>query len=322
MDELLKRDAIDISVPIQHRTKTWVSISDKLQRHALELPSVLEIRDLIGIRFILQFRRDINKVCEMLSRHFVMVDREDTGVRLHADQFGYSSIHLIIQVPEAWSAVPTLAGFADFSAEVQVRTTAQHIWASASHLLQYKREDAVPAQLRRSMYRVSALLETVDLEFERVLADRGSYIEHLQSHRPAATSQLNVEVLKQVLDELLPELNKTDDEDYGDVLDTLVNWGILDVGQLRDFIGRFLDAALARDKEIAAAISTEWAAHGRPAKFPASIDTPIGSFSASNAERIERGVFYTHAGLISRMLTQNRNTSKSVSRGDNLQRPA
>lgn len=55
-------------------------------------------------------------------------------------------------------------------AEVQVRTVTQHVWAAASHVLQYKQEASVPLPVRRSIYRVSALLETVDLEFERVLS--------------------------------------------------------------------------------------------------------------------------------------------------------
>jgi ppGpp synthetase/RelA/SpoT-type nucleotidyltranferase len=60
--------------------------------------------------------------------------------------------------------------------ELQLRTLAQHIWAVASHKLQYKREASVPVPIRRSINRVSALLEMVDLEFDRVLLEREQYV--------------------------------------------------------------------------------------------------------------------------------------------------
>ena len=89
----------------------------------------------------------------------------------------YQSLHYIIRIPKHWLKVSTFADLGELKAEIQLRTLAQHIWAATSHKLQYKHEDSVPPPIRRSIYRVSALLETVDLEFERVLAERGTYIE-------------------------------------------------------------------------------------------------------------------------------------------------
>jgi hypothetical protein len=50
-------------------------------------------------------------------------------------------------------------------AEIQIRTVLQHAWAAISHKLQYKREDDVPAPLRRKLFRLSALFELADDEF-------------------------------------------------------------------------------------------------------------------------------------------------------------
>ena len=70
------------------------------------------------------------------------------------------------------------------------------------HTLQYKQEDSVPAPMRRAIHRVSALLEVVDLEFERLLKERESY---RSDSGPINTDAiLNVDLLEHLLDALLP----------------------------------------------------------------------------------------------------------------------
>ena len=113
-------------------------------------------------------------------------------------QFGYQSWHYVIAFPEKWLSVPSLCDFRGLRAELQLRTIAQHLWAAASHKLQYKAESSVPLPIRRSIHRVSALLETVDLEFDRVLQEREDYLKQAASRQP--TKPINVDVLAQILD--------------------------------------------------------------------------------------------------------------------------
>lgn len=98
-------------------------------------------------------------------------------------------------------SVPSLNTLGGLAAEIQVRTMAQHIWAASSHVLQHKNESNVPLPVSRSIHRVSALLETVDFELERVLIDRERYSAeiNLSSEEP-----LNVDSLRKLLDSLLP----------------------------------------------------------------------------------------------------------------------
>jgi hypothetical protein len=58
--------------------------------------------------------------------------------------------------------------FAGKKAEIQVRTVLQHAWAAIDHKLRYKREREVPRELRRGLFRLSALLEVADKEFSRL----------------------------------------------------------------------------------------------------------------------------------------------------------
>ncbi len=104
---------------------------------------------------VLQFTRDVERVCSLIEGNFDILDRYDTVKRLKEDQFGYSSVHFVVELPTEWLAVPTMKGLANLKAEIQVRTTAQHIWAEASQTLQYKNEKAVPPTLRRAIYRIS-----------------------------------------------------------------------------------------------------------------------------------------------------------------------
>ena len=193
------------------------------------------------------------------------------------DRFGYSSIHFVIRLREEWLAVPSLSNMEDLQAEVQVRTLAQHIWAEASHNLQYKSKDSVPLSISRSINRASALLETVDLEFERVLVERDSYRRQIDSS--VTDTILNVDLIEKTLDSLLPQANKGD-EDYADLLDELTQFGVTTQQQLRDLVLGHLTEVLQLDQGAFLALQQ----HNLINKAPPT-------------EQIKRGGFFTHTGL-------------------------
>jgi len=281
---LLTKNGISLGVPMERRVKTWPSITEKIDRKLLQVESIREITDLVGLRAILLFRRDIDRVCDLIEQTFVVSSKEDTGERLADTQFGYSSLHYSIALPGSWYSVPTFCDFNGLLLEIQIRTLAQHIWAAASHKLQYKSEKNVPSQIMRSIYRVSALLETVDLEFERVLTERENYISSLNEQQPE--EKLNVDLLTAILTELLPADNQIADEPYADLMDDLVDLGITTAAGLKDLIAKNLEYALRRDKEIIAEIES-----GKVAA-PESMD------------RVANDVFCAHVGLTRIMLTK------------------
>jgi ppGpp synthetase/RelA/SpoT-type nucleotidyltranferase len=105
--QLIDAKGIALSLPIQKRTKTWVSIQEKLDRKALNIGGVKELTDLIGLRIIVQFTRDLTTIRELVWSHFKVVDEYDTGDRLKADQFGYSSVHFVVELSDNWLSVPS-----------------------------------------------------------------------------------------------------------------------------------------------------------------------------------------------------------------------
>lgn len=273
-----------LAFSIESRVKSWPSIAEKLQRPGLVVPALAAMQDLVGLRLILQFRRDVDKVCSIIETSFDVVRRYDTGHRLKEDQFGYASIHFVIRLKREWLAVPTLAELGDLTAEVQVRTTAQHIWAGASHLLQYKQESSVPTELRRAVYRASALLEMVDLEFERVLLEREAYRARIAESSPESDGALNVDSLEKTLDALLPQANKTSAEEYDELLRLLTKCKVT--------TGAHLERLWAETKGAVLANEESRVKHNR--KLLAGGRSPAGTRS----ERAAAGVYFTHSGLV------------------------
>jgi putative GTP pyrophosphokinase len=279
---LMSEAGISLGFPIQWRVKSWPSISEKCQRTALPIKSLAELQDLAGLRLILLFKKDIESVLSIIESKFNVVRQYDTADRLKEDQFGYVSYHMVVTLPDAWTNVPTMAKLKGIQAEVQIRTVAQHIWAEASRLLQYKREQSVPPPVRRSIYRVSALLETVDLEIDRLVTQKSEYRGSIDLANREA--KLNADSLEVLLDRLLPAANKKTTEDYGNLLQELNAFGITTVHQLEDLWSRHKERALAVEKTR---LQEEL-------KKMKSGQTPTGT----SIERLQEGVYFLHVGLI------------------------
>jgi putative GTP pyrophosphokinase len=274
--DLLTSESVALGVPIESRVKTWPSIEEKIKAKGYKLESITDLTDLVGIRLILLFLRDIDTVDRLIRTTFDVLESENTSSRLTETQFGYQSRHYAIKLPKSWAEVPSFKNLLHLKAEIQVRTLAQHIWAAASHKLQYKHEETIPPPLRRTIHRVSALLETVDLEFERVLADRQAYVASAVSS-PDSQERLNVDIVQSILDEMLPQANKDDEiEDYADLIPDLQAFEINTADDLRHLINRNLKKVLELDAKTASLRRND---------------------PGENAERLARGVFFTHVGL-------------------------
>jgi GTP pyrophosphokinase len=283
INRLLKDNEIVLAFPIQHRVKTWDSLAEKFESVPMgNLDTVKKIQDLVGLRLILLFKRDIPRVIKLISSSFSVVRQYDTQERLKEDQFGYSSVHLVIELPKQWLAVPTMAQMGGLKAEIQVRTTAQHMWAEVSHTFQYKRKEGVPPAILRSIYRVSALLETVDLEFERMLGQRESYRNEMDIS--GKDDRLNVDNLEKILDSLLPAKHKVKNEHYGELLGELDHFDIVTQKEVRNLIEKHLEKAMDIESEV---VTDE--RHMLSEK-----NTPLGT----SRERLEAGLYFNHSGLV------------------------
>ena len=206
LSELLAQNAVQLAIPIETRVKTWDSISEKLDRKNIQLASILELPDLIGTRLIVPFLRDVESVRYLLESAFDIHDIEDKSDNMSESQFGYQSTHVGATLNESWCQIPSFKNCSEFVIEIQIRTLSQHTWAVVSHKLQYKQESLVPPQMKRSINRMSALLEIVDHEFERVVIERDELLQQASSAEPD-DEPLTWDVYAEILDEYLPESN-------------------------------------------------------------------------------------------------------------------
>jgi putative GTP pyrophosphokinase len=187
-------------------------------------------------------------------------------------------------------SVPTLSKMGGLRAEIQVRTVAQHIWSEVSHKLQYKQQNGIPPSVRRSIHRVSALLETVDLEFERVLEQRESY--RAQISILPGEEELNVDLLEKILDSSLPGNSKAPFENYDLLLSISRKLGISTAKLLVQLLHKHLRVVLELDNRKAQEVLD------RSAR---SRDKDL-HFSKYQLDRAHKGVFLSHTGLLGEIL--------------------
>lgn len=280
---LIKKTDVKLGVPLEGRVKEWASIEEKLTRKAMDLTSCRELKDLIGVRAITLFKRDAHTLCRLIEKTFNVSSKEDKEKELDAARFGYISQHLIVRIPKTWGQTPAFSGL-DFSVEIQIRTLSQHIWAASSHLLQYKKEADVPLEVSRSIHRVAALLETVDLEFERVLDERDTYTKSRKATSPQ--TPLDTDNIQIILRDFFPPENIVGNEIYSELLSDLKAFGIKTVDELKKLAAKHVKAAIIKDKQ-------------RVDKLKKEPDPYITS-----VERIRRGVFFSHVGLARQLLSE------------------
>lgn len=292
ISSLVATSDITLGTPIESRLKSLDSILEKSKRKRYNLQNLSDVSDLVGLRVCVLFQRDLERIREIISENFEILTEEDTFRRLDDGQFGYQSLHLQIRLKEQWLGIPTYASLGGKTAELQLRTLAQHIWAAASHKLQYKREASVPQPVRRSINRVSALLETVDLEFSRVLQERDAYNEFTKNEK--SSDELNVETLRRFLDDNLPRGSRSGDEDYDDLVGNLSYYKITTVGDLAALFAEKKDIALQEDAKAVNAILS-----GKGDEFEFDLNQVMASRS-----------FYSHVGLVREMLQSKYSTEE------------
>lgn len=250
---LLEENNIQTGFPIEHRIKSSDSVLDKIQRNNLDIVSITEVNDFAGVRIICLFYKDLEKVEDLLKENLIIHKRENAINRLSDNTFGYGSIHFEASPKSEWLKIPTFKKHSKCKVEIQLRTAAQHIWAAVSHSLQYKKEADIPFELRRTINRAAALLETVDLEFERVQNERRKYFSSINSTKN--NDILNIDTLKYVLDQNLPPENKSPSEDYSPLLNDVLVFGIDKMDKLDSLLKKHMVVLAKKNKELVESVN-------------------------------------------------------------------
>ena len=161
---------------ISTRTKTRASLSKKIDFKKDKYNNFSDITDICGIRVITYLESDVNKVAELIEKEF-QIDNENSidKRKLKSDQFGYRSLHYVISLNEQRSSISENKKYKHLKLEIQIRSILQHAWAEIEHDLGYKGAIAIPENFKRNFNRLAALLETADIEFDRLKKDLTEY---------------------------------------------------------------------------------------------------------------------------------------------------
>jgi ppGpp synthetase/RelA/SpoT-type nucleotidyltranferase len=205
--ELMTRllEDADISIAqIEHRAKPLPSFLAKIERKSYKDP-FSEMTDLAGIRVITYYNVDVDKVAQLIKQEFEVNPKHssDKIQELNVDEFGYRSFHLVCTLKKPRIDLPEWKPIRKLSFEIQVRSVLQHAWAAISHKLDYKTASQAPQEVRRKLFRLSALLELADDEFasirDRTETITKAYQENV--NRGDLAIPLNLDSLREYLSE-------------------------------------------------------------------------------------------------------------------------
>jgi putative GTP pyrophosphokinase len=157
---------------MKHRVKDFDSYYGKLlKRKARERRTgeVIPIHDIMGTRVVCPFLADLEDVERCLRGAFAVHEIERKGAQRAFSEFGYSSTHLLLEIPEdIRERFPALNLKI---AEVQVRTFLQDAWAEVEHELIYKNSNNITPMdepLRRKLAALNANLSLSDDIFQEI----------------------------------------------------------------------------------------------------------------------------------------------------------
>ncbi|MDR2049271.1 MAG: tetratricopeptide repeat protein [Treponema sp.] len=125
------------------------------------------LTDLIGLRVICPFLEDLRLVEKTLREHFSVLEVDKKGAHFSFKEFGYESVHLLINIPA--EIIKKRGNPGCTVAEVQVRTILQDAWAEVEHELVYKAEfTPFDDPLKRKLAAVNASLSLADSIFQEI----------------------------------------------------------------------------------------------------------------------------------------------------------
>jgi ppGpp synthetase/RelA/SpoT-type nucleotidyltranferase/ADP-ribose pyrophosphatase YjhB (NUDIX family) len=185
---------------VKGRVKGIPSFVEKILRKNKYVDPLHEMTDLCGVRVVVQTKDEVDRVCRFIREHFKIDERNslDTLDRLATKEFGYRSVHFIVQLDKK-RFPKTSEKLRMLKAEVQVRTMLQHAWADIGHDRLYKGGFPTPPLWERESARLAALLESGDNGFGRLVSGLEAYRSNFGAYLKPDEIKREIEVVQTVL---------------------------------------------------------------------------------------------------------------------------
>ncbi len=145
---------------IDTRIKEPKSIMDKMKKRGIHFTyqdMIENINDIAGIRIVCPLKKDIFLIKDLLEKlPGVRVIKEKDYIT-HPKKSGYSSYHLIVEVPVTLSKQNIYV-----KVEIQIRTIAMDFWSSLEHKMKYKPEETISKQESREWVNCAKIINKLD----------------------------------------------------------------------------------------------------------------------------------------------------------------
>ena len=165
INHLLDENGIKASV--KSRVKSFDSFYNKLLLSFNNVRDSSIVTDIIGLRVVCIFLNDLDKIQQLLYEAFTVKEHEYKGSKFSAGEFGYQSIHMLIELPDGLIKRPI--PFTDNVFELQLRTKLQDAWAEAEHEIIYKSDESpLNDYLKRKLASINASLTLTDMIFQEI----------------------------------------------------------------------------------------------------------------------------------------------------------
>ena len=150
------------------RAKEFDSYYKKFLKLLKEAPGAEPlITDMIALRVICPFLEDQIAVEKLIRENFSVIELDRKGAHFSFKEFGYESVHLLIEIPAELTA--RFGDCGTGAAEVQIRTILQDAWAEVEHELVYKAEfTPFDDPMKRRLAAVNASLSLADSIFQEI----------------------------------------------------------------------------------------------------------------------------------------------------------
>lgn len=159
---------ISLHVTLKNRVKEFDSVYMKVLAKNIDFDKALfTLTDIMGLRIICPFIEDVKTVEAFIRNYCTVVEEERKGENLSFREFGYESIHFLIEIPEWLREKYSIDK--NFCCEVQIRTILQDAWAEVEHELVYKAEfSPYDEPLKRKLAALNANLSLSDIIFQEI----------------------------------------------------------------------------------------------------------------------------------------------------------
>lgn len=163
--EILKEEAkifynYDLIDHINTRIKTPESITKKMNKKELKYTykeMIANINDIAGLRIVCPLKKNVYTVRNLITNLPEMKVLKEKDYISNPKKSGYSSYHMIIEVPVSLSQ-----NLIYVKVEVQIRTLAMDFWANIEHKMKYKPEKEISKANSKKLVQYAKIINNLD----------------------------------------------------------------------------------------------------------------------------------------------------------------